>query len=213
MILLKSIYTYLVWNSIIIEVVLGLATIGWIRFVPTIGCFESYVTIHVTRAIPSGECTAVIIVSVEITILITWKNYWRMGSSGFPKSISLANWMIWEQQTWPFLLTLTAFLRATLASFLLPPAITRPGLSSSFTFFVSWTSCIDLVTPKKISFFRNWDKKIYVCRHISHKSHVKAYTLILWQYIGTISFFSITPLYQLSGNLMQKKTTLTQCNV
>ena len=95
MILLKSIYTYLVWNSIIIVVVLGLATISWIRFVPAICCFVSYVTIHVTRAIPSGECTAVIIISVEIAILITWKNYWRMGSSGFPKSVSLANWIIW----------------------------------------------------------------------------------------------------------------------
>ena len=95
MILLKSIYTYLVWISIIIEVVLNMTTIGWISFVPTIRCFGSYVSIQITRAIPSGEYTAVIIVSVEITILITWKNYWRMGSSGFPKSISLANWIIW----------------------------------------------------------------------------------------------------------------------
>ena len=95
MILLKSIYTYLVWISIIIEVVLGMTTIGWIRFVPTIRCFGSYVSIQITRAIPSGEYTAVIIVSVEIAILITWKNYWRMGSSGFPESVSLANWIIW----------------------------------------------------------------------------------------------------------------------
>lgn len=43
--------------------------------------------------------------------------------------------------------TLTAFLRATLASVMLPEARTIPGESSSLTLESSWTSCITRVNP------------------------------------------------------------------